>query len=177
MIVILYIFIILIAMIVLLFAWIMIAPFVFYMNTDMQLAYAKISGIGKVQITWINLEPKIALQLLFFNVSLPKTKKIKKEQKPRQKKKTKLNIRPSVILKYGGAIIRSFKIKIFRLNLYTEDYLLNAWLFPVFCMFRSDKNVSYSVNFDNVLSLEMMITNRMGRLAWPGLKIWMNIRK
>lgn len=172
--------IIFLAILVVLVAWILIAPIVFYLNTDRMYASARISGLIKAEAEWAGQKPKITIELFFFNIPLPKTKASKAEiNEPEKikKKKNHFKIKPGIIIKYTKAFFKSFYIKIFRLKLDTGDYLVNAWLYPVFCMIRDDGQISCSVNFDDELSLEMMVTNRMGRLAWIGMKMWLEMRK
>ncbi|MBK6620378.1 MAG: hypothetical protein IPG32_05680 [Saprospirales bacterium] len=59
----------------------------------------------------------------------------------------------------------SFRVLRFRLILDTDDYILNAFLFPFFTLV-SRKDRSVVVNFTGRNSLDFLAVNRVWRVIW-----------
>lgn len=64
-------------------------------------------------------------------------------------------------------LIRSFRVKRFRLVVDTDDYILNAWLWPVIEFLRS-QGMDITVNFNGVNEMQLEVYNRPVRMliAW-----------
>jgi hypothetical protein len=59
-------------------------------------------------------------------------------------------------------LINSFKVNAFKLELDTDDYVLNAWLFPAMELLRY-RGVDISVNFNGMSGLRLDISNTPAR--------------
>jgi hypothetical protein len=66
-------------------------------------------------------------------------------------------------------ILRSFRIRKLYLDLDTDDFILNAWLVPVFSHVNSG-NVRLRTNFEGRSSLVLDLRTRMGLLLWAGIR-------
>lgn len=102
-----------------------------------------------------------------------------KKEKRNEKKKTltediqgKSSKRSKGILKTftEGAkftrVLRAIHIKKMNLDIDTDDFLLNAWLVPVFSMANSHNNLQMRVNFEGNLLLDMDVRTRIGAILW-----------
>lgn len=89
----------------------------------------------------------------------------KKAMKPKRRKKKKSMLpfklrRPVTTAK---SLLRSFHVVSFRVNLDTDDYVLNAILFPVFSLLNTEKH-HLDINFEGVVDIEINIKNKGWRL-------------
>ena len=66
-------------------------------------------------------------------------------------------------------LIRSFRIRNLHLDLDTEDFILNAWLIPVFSIINNE-NIRMRVNFEGSSSLALDLRTRLGTLLWIFIK-------
>jgi hypothetical protein len=62
-------------------------------------------------------------------------------------------------------VLASFEVRRFRLILDTDDFILNAYLYPVF-VFLSGKNRVLAINFQGRNAVDILVTNRMWRVLW-----------
>jgi len=62
-------------------------------------------------------------------------------------------------------LLASFEVRRFRLLVDTDDYILNAYLYPL-AVFLSGKNRYLAVNFNGLNAVDILITNRMWRIVW-----------
>ncbi len=93
-------------------------------------------------------------------MAYPKKKKLSKDNKSK-KKKSKFNFR-----KYKRKIIRmikTFKIKSFFVNLDTDDYILNGYLYPVF-YFLGKRGEHLNINFQGDLEINIVAENRLYKM-------------
>jgi hypothetical protein len=65
----------------------------------------------------------------------------------------------------GKKLLRCFTVKRLQLNVDTGDVVTNAHLVPVF-VFASRGNMAYTTNFDGTVSLDLLISLRLYRVAW-----------
>ena len=72
-------------------------------------------------------------------------------------------------MKMGKGIVRSFRIRNLYLNIDTDDFMLNAWLIPLFSTMNYG-NVQMNVNFEGTASLLLHIRTRLGALIWAFIK-------
>jgi hypothetical protein len=73
--------------------------------------------------------------------------------------------RPMRFWKKGRRMLASFQIRRFRLLLDTDDFILNAYLYPVF-VFLSGKNRYLAINFTGRNAVDILATNRIWRMLW-----------
>lgn len=63
------------------------------------------------------------------------------------------------------SLLASFEVKRFRLLLDTDDYILNAYLYPL-AVFLSGKNRYLAVNFNGRNAVDILVANRVWRILW-----------
>jgi hypothetical protein len=91
-----------------------------------------------------------------------KRKKRKKIPKSDKRKKSRM---PSGILRMIAEAVGSLRIRKLTMDIDTDDFVLNAWLVPVFSVVNSE-NIHMSVNFQGSLSLLLDLRARLGTLLW-----------
>jgi hypothetical protein len=68
-------------------------------------------------------------------------------------------------IKMGRDVMHSFRIRRMRLNIDTDDFMLNVQLVPVFSAINS-QNIRMQVNFEGNASLLLDLRTRLGALLW-----------
>lgn len=134
--------------------------------------------IGSVFLVECNDCMGVQIQVLFFKKIIPFDrifkKKVKSEDKPQTKKTPSChtplavtNTRSGVFSTYWRSklkkIMRSFHIKRCQVNWDTDDYILNAYLYP-FTPFLYSPQKSFTINFEGKRDIELIIENRLGRI-------------
>jgi hypothetical protein len=99
--------------------------------------------------------------------NLKKGKGKKKEKKDKKKKKARNK-------KKGMRMIRSvpgaFQVRRLWMNLDTDDFMLNAWLIPVFSTLNNERNIQLQVNFEGKLFMDLDLRTRISSWLWIILK-------
>lgn len=152
---------IILALILALLLWILFAPIIIYMNTERHVYFFHMVGFLKVQPLWNDggLRLGISLPVHRFEIDLLKKRKKKKKAKPKEREKSKKGwkaVKPTKdrIL----AVIKSFKIKQFKLSLDTGDYVTNALLVPAFYAANA-KGIQATINFQGESHILLEISN------------------
>jgi hypothetical protein len=94
----------------------------------------------------------------------------KKGEEPskRKRKSSFLKMRKGTF-RMGRDVLRAIRIRRLRLDLDTDDFILNAWLVPAFTMVNGG-NIRMTVNFEGRASLLLDLRTRLGSLAWIFIK-------
>jgi len=145
--------------------WILLVPISLYINTETGRYTLSFPGIVHARV--VPSDPLFAfrIRVLFipFNIDpLNFNSRKKNQEKPGKRKK-----HPSMLkkMKTGKALMRSFRIRKLRLNLDTEDFMLNTALVPAFAAI-SRENIQLSANYHGEASLELAVRTRAGLLIW-----------
>lgn len=91
------------------------------------------------------------------------------EQSTQETKRPRKQSRKSSLRKGGlpfkmiRSVLRSFRIRQFKLDLDTDNYLTNAYLFPLFYFLSRGKG-DYQINYDGRFELHLEMDNRPIRL-------------
>ena len=114
-----------------------------------------------------NDEPIVQLKSFFWKkeINLLKinpspNKATQKETKPTKQKKSKFNFRKKI-----KPLLKSFQVRKFFVNIDTNDYVWNAYLFPIF-YFLKNKNRQLHINFQGNVEVLLEIQNRPIRILW-----------
>ena len=155
--------IIIIGTLVLVFAWILLAPIYLIISTSESKCEAGLPGILKVRLT-IDDEglPELTGKFLFFRIKIPMFKFRAKKRKKRTKKLTRQQIH--FVLKITWRIFRTLKLKQLKLNIDTGDVINNAYLIPVFSMIYKDK-IQFSVNYEQQNEFILHLEHNLGIMA------------
>ena len=157
---------IILALILLLLAYVLLAPVDLYINTISKEYFIRQRGILKANALWDDDKIiKLRMQLFFFSFDvfpLEKMKQAKKKKKVEGKKKTKskkalVKTRKDQSRKALKAL-RTFRIKRFFIDLDTGDYVQNAKLYPVFA-FLDYRYGGFRINFLGRTDLVLHVQN------------------
>jgi hypothetical protein len=107
----------------------------------------------------------IQMHVLFFKKVFSFEKFLQKRAKP--KPTNRPSKPPSVLSKHFRPnfkkILLSFDIKRCKVNWDTDDYLLNAYLYPI-SFFLNRNGKSLNINFEGKRDINLIIENRLGRI-------------
>ncbi len=144
--------------------WLLIAPLELSIRTEQNDYALEWKSIGRVEIIPVTDDIVIRLKVLFFRkdfypLQYQPQKKDKTEKKTKKKKKKKRagSWGWQKIKKKGLRLLRSFEVKAFKLDLDTDDFVLNSYLFPIFYL-TGNKNIT--INYEGRSSLTLIIQNR-----------------
>lgn len=98
-----------------------------------------------------------------YQLGLLAERKPSKTAKPRRKKKWSL--RPAAVWKKGRRLLGSFRVRRFFINLDTDDFILNAYLYPIFSLLNG-KNRRLAINFEGQTVVDVFLTSRVWRVLW-----------
>ena len=164
---------ILIAAILAIILWMLIAPFKLCVNTYKNQYYVSFGGIIKASLCLRQDMPCLNLRIPFYSYytdpfAAKDSKKVTKvKSKAAGKKKSsgwqKLDL--STVL----AMIRTFTVKHFYVDVDTDNYVLNAQLIPIFVGLSQGK-AQWQVNFQGQANLWVVVENRLYQLIRPIIK-------
>jgi hypothetical protein len=158
-----------ISLVLLIIGLILVAPIylrIIWNETNQQL---QLSWGGVLNTLLVPFEEEAYLQIsfLFFKKKwlLPSLITASpKSSKPRTKKSK--SWRPKHPLKVARRLWESFHLLQFRLNIDTDDYVWNAYLYPVFHSISSRKKMDWTINFEGQTELLLVIENRLFRILY-----------
>ncbi len=154
------------ALVFLLIVLVLISPVRLIIDTHSHTYSVQWKGIIQAKLITVNDEPTIALRTLVYKKNFEllhssKKEKPKKEAKsPKWKKSKKSNkMTFSKIMR----MINTFKIKAFYVNLDTDNYITNGYLYPIFHFIKS-QNITMKINYEGQNNVKLIVENRLYRI-------------
>lgn len=149
-------FYILLLILILVMGYLLLMPIELFIDTAENEYYIQAKGLMKISVETDAKELiLLRLKLPFYNFKIYplkasiKTKKVKSTQKKKVKNLFKL--------KKGLQLLKSFKVKLFRLDLDTGNYVQNAQLwsaYPIFNQFPGRININFEGRNELLLSIQ-----------------------
>lgn len=157
--------------IVIMLLWVLLAPLSLRIDTYLNEYQIKWRGIGKVEVLFIPEDVVLHLRIGpyrkdFYALHLIEKEGGKKAPKkaPASEKKRGHKISFHMIRR----ILKSFTIKEFQLEIDTDNYVWNAWLFPLLYAIKPLRH-RVSVNFQGRNGIRLFIENKVWKIAWAAL--------
>jgi len=169
---------IIIALFTILLTWILLGPVVLQLDTSRNLYRFMLPGVVSLSLVpaagffhlrgWIFFVPFRLDPLKMGRSRKGREKREEKEMmKDEKKDKKKHNRRKGLkSMKKFRKVAGAIRLRALKLDIDTDDYLLNAWLVPAFAAVNSYDNVQMQVNFEGNLSLLMDARTRIGAVLW-----------
>lgn len=153
------------------FIWLLLAPVTLVINTLESRYYLGFQGLARVNWQPEDWSFQIKLPLYSFRVDPWKSSPGKKQMPSRKSKKgNKSRRKPSLGFKKGILLARdiwsSFEVRVFKLEVDTGDYTMNAKLVPLMLFLSRGQN-QLTTNYQGVCSLHLEIENRLIRVVKP----------
>lgn len=148
---------ILLLLFLLIVLYVLFVPIILYIDTATNQYFFQLKGLAKATIETDKKEIiiiKLRLLLFHFNFYPLKRKTIKKSKKT-VKKKRNIRMTFTTLLR----IVRSFKIKQFKIDIDTGDYITNAQLYPIAALLNYSKHAFY-INFSGNTNMLLFVKNR-----------------
>jgi hypothetical protein len=155
---------------IMLIVFLLLNPFELHVNTWTGVVYLRWRGIVSARLAGEVEDPALRLwvmgwrkEIRFLEMGGGSEEKEKSRKKDRKKAKRKRAgwFTWSLALR----LLRTFRVKTFDLLLDTDDYVMNAFLFPVFSRF-SGRSRQLKINFSGRNELVLIVTNRIWDLVW-----------
>lgn len=164
--------IILLTLLIALLIWILFAPIYLYLewNDDRQRAELRWRGLIRVLILGSRKGWRVHVRILWFHrqwglLELLARPSSSAPEKP-SKQSRRSSWRPRHPLKMLRRLWRSFRIRQFRWRLDTDDYVLNAYLFPLFRITSRRQRFDWTVNFHGKNEVLLITENRLARMIY-----------
>ncbi len=154
---------IIVGLLLALMLWLLLAPLIIRVDTarhDYSLSWR---GIGRVSVVLLNDELALRVRIFFWRMHFFPLRKPDKPDKPTSAKKRTGIQRRFTWLK-AKRLLQSFRIQRFKVELDTDDYALNAQLYPLL-YWVSGPSRDLSVNFSGRNRLLLQIENRLFRIV------------
>lgn len=149
------------------FCFLMLTPLTIEVDTDRRVYRIRLKAIATANIIIIDGRLYIRLWIIGWQKLIdPFRAKIEVtvEKKPAVSKKRR-RVQASTIFRKAKAILRSFTVSFINLNIDTDDYVINAWLFPIAGLLTKGNHI-YRINYNANFSLRFRIENRVGKLLF-----------
>lgn len=148
------------ALVLLLIFGMLFVPVTGCIDTISNQYYIKIHGLARANLEGDMSEiVRIRFIVLFFHFYLYPLRKKKSKQKKTNKDEGKLKLKKHMPFKKMFRIIRTFKITRFFLDIDTDDYSLNAKLYPLFTLLNYHGG-NCNINFQGRNQLVIYVRNR-----------------
>lgn len=157
---------ILAAILLLFLALLLLSPIRLKVDTRRQVYLLQWWGIGRIQLLPVSGNLLIQLQVFFWKKNFypleyrPK-KKPRGEAEEKKKKGRKTNFQK--YKRKGIRLFRSFRIKALRLDLDTDDYVYNSYLYPIFHFLSTEKR-QLTINYRGLSEIFLIVENRLYRM-------------
>ena len=146
----------------------LLLPFQFEVDSRKALIAFRWKRIGEASLLFGGDDIRLCVQLPLwrktYSLLEPRAKK-KNEKKEAKKKKKQGGLPFKITRRRVKRLLYSFKILNFQLNLDTDDYVLNAYLFPVFSLLSSRGRSSLGINYGGDFELQLLVENRLIRIV------------
>lgn len=159
----------LLILLLLVLSFLLFAPLQLEINSEGDFVRMGWGGLVQGRLVFMPDELLLNLRILFFRKKIyllrikkkktaePTEKEVEKKKKKRKKKLTWALAKKRFNL--FNRVLHSFKIRICKINLDTDDYVTNAYLFPVFYFLDKGKH-SFSINYEGKIDVQILIENR-----------------
>ncbi len=155
----------------LIFLLLLLAPFELRLDTISGDCCLRWRGIASVRLSGEVRDPVVRLWLLgwrkkYHLLELGGGKEEEEGEAKQRERRPKKGGRPRwLTFRLIRRLLRTFRVHRLRLLLDTDDYVLNAYLFPIFQGF-SKGNRQLTINFSGRNELALTVTNRIGKVGW-----------
>ncbi len=163
---------IIILCLLLLITWILFAPLVLTLDSSTGVYNLRWKGIAKAEIIPLPDDILIQFRVGFWQKQFyplhyqPKTHK--KDKKKAEKPKSQKSKPFRKTFRKIKRVFQSFEVQTFRLNMDTNDYIYNSYLWPI-CYFLSQEQRQLTINYNGEFELLFIVKNRLFNILFAYL--------
>ena len=162
--------IILIACFLLFMGWILFAPVMVSVDTDHHRYRVMLPGVVNAGVVPVeNGLFRIRGWIFFIPFSVDPFRRRNRKKNRQEKKKKKGLWTGKQNPERFKRMVRAIRIRRMELDLDTDDFVMNAWLVPLFSVLNNYHNIRMQVNFEGHLSMVLDMRTRIGILGWTYL--------
>lgn len=157
--------IILLAFLLIMVGWLLIAPFRLTIDSHSNIYCLDWKRLAQVNIVPTSDDLLLQFKILFWEKTLSvfqirgSKRKKHKVEKQKAKKRKWFKVKASTMLRKGRRVLKTFNVKACKVNLDTDDYILNSYLYPVFYLLNRPGR-SLNINYEGNSSILLIIENR-----------------
>lgn len=168
-----------IGVLIIIFSWLLFSPLYLQIDTRRNEYALRWVGIAEANLIPLNDDVLLRLRLPFWRKDFsiikffvqPTKNKQERTRKATPKQQSKTNWR--FFWNFFQRILKSFRVHYFKVELDTDDYVMNAYLYPV-CHFLNSPDYSVSINFQGRNQCWLRVENR---LAWVLFALISSLKK
>ncbi|HDS07532.1 MAG TPA: hypothetical protein ENO05_07885 [Bacteroides sp.] len=171
---------ILISLFVLFITWILLVPVILFLHTESNSYMVSLPGIFRVAVVPSDELFHIRGRAFFIpfryhpfrqrrRKKKKETVKAKETEKPAKPAKKRWTGKTAGGIRLGIDLLRSVRIRRLYLDMDTDDFMLNAWLVPVFSLVNSD-HIQLKANFTGNMSLLLDLRIRLGSMLYTFIR-------
>ena len=170
--------IILISVIIATLMWILLGPVILCINTENNRYFLSLPGILSTAVVPDNKLFHLRVWIFFIPFTIHPFRLKERKKKTVGKKAnsgsriSKKNKKPFDIsrgMKMGQDVLKVVRVRTLRLDIDTDDFLLNSWLIPAFSALNTN-NIQMQVNFEGNASFLLDVRTTLGSLIWTFIK-------
>ena len=155
-------------------AWLLLAPVILTLDTDSGTYRVRYFGVASARLVadeeLFHIRGRILFIPLRFRPFSPKSHSVKKKRGQKEKKQDSKKRSFSLKSLAGGRnMLRTLHIRRLWLDIDTDDFILNAWLIPLFSALNGPQ-VQMQVNFEGRAALALDLHTRPGSVLWAMIK-------
>ena len=152
--------------------FLLITPIVLEVDSERGKYQVCYRGIGSCNAVIVGGRLLFILHLLGWKKTIdpfaPRINKNKPEKPKRSK--TRRRMTPSKMLRKARAVLRSFRVQYFYVDVDTDNYVTNAWLYPIAMLGRSSGGPWIHINFSGETVVRLRIQNSVGRMLYAVIR-------
>lgn len=149
--------------------WVLFRPVQLYLDTDTAQYEIKQKGTFHASVFFDN-GFKLRLKLLGIPINTEPGKQAPKAKSKQEKTKRGSQKSIRAWMAFGRQAAKAFSLKQFRLDIDTDDVVLNAQLIPLF-YFAQYKGLHLTVNFIGRLYARVQVEVRLYKILWAYVKL------
>jgi hypothetical protein len=147
--------------------FILVTPLILEIDTTTDIYRLQLVAIASVQVVFVDGLPQFRIWVLGWHKQIDpvRIKGYKKNKKKETSRRNKRNRSAARIWQKVRAVLRSFTVQYFEMDIDTDDYAANAVLYPI-ALAVSGQRTFIRINFDGRTSLKCKITNCIGKILF-----------
>ena len=154
---------ILIVLLLVFTTWLLVAPMRIEVDSQQQHVKFQWWGIGHARLFLLNNELLLRARIGPWVHTWHPMRWKRASRKTRKQSKKDHQRKRSMSLQRIKKILRSFSLNVLKLDLDTDDYVMNGYLYPLFAMIKRP-NRQLQINYNGTTTLYVQLENRGYRL-------------
>lgn len=147
----------------------LLARIVLHIDTQRGIFRVSVGRVFRFDLEWLDMVPQPVIRVFWWEWRPPFGVSPEKKPEKKKKRRAKGNTPASARLRLVTGVLGSFRLKRFELDLDTDDYVLNAQLYPVNHLVWGER-AHININWQNENRLLLVLESRVGRILYRIVK-------